>query len=66
MFLETMIVDLLNRFYVVFCLITVFYYVYVNGCVVVRVEHEAESEEYKYRWHFIFYYVVMQKYRKIV
>ena len=35
MFFEAMIVNLLNRFYIGFCLIPIFDYMYVNRCVVI-------------------------------
>ena len=55
MFFETMIVYLLDGIYIVFGFIPIFDDMYMDGSVIIRVEHEAETEKYKYRWHIFFF-----------
>ena len=56
MFLETMIVNLFNRLYIVLCFIAVFDNMDVNGEIVVRIEQKAKSQKYKYSWHVFSYF----------
>lgn len=53
MFLKTMIIALLYRIDIVFSFMPIFQYMYVDGCMVIAVEHESEPEENEYSRHYV-------------
>ena len=53
MLLEAMIVDLFYRIHIIFRLTTIFYNMYMNRLMVIRIKHKPESKKYEYRWHII-------------
>ena len=56
MFLKTMIIDLLYRIDIVFSFMPIFQYMYVDGCMVIAVEHESEPEENEYSRHYVSFF----------
>lgn len=51
MFLKTMIKNLLYRINIIFGLMTILQYMYMNWSMVITIEHESKSKENKYGRH---------------
>ena len=55
MFFESMVINLGQRRYIVFCFISILDNMDMNWFMIIRIKHESESEKYKYCWHRFFF-----------
>ena len=55
MLFESMIINLGQRGYIVFCFISILDNMDMNWFMIIRIKHESESEKYKYCWHRFFF-----------
>ena len=55
MLFESMVINLGQRGYIVFCFISILDNMDMNWFMIIRIKHESESEKYKYCWHRFFF-----------